>query len=61
MTDFYSDMGQGYDECPEPDIDVCQNCGRYFDWGSPARAELVNRLGLTDGAELQRCYRCIQI
>lgn len=46
---------------PEPDIDVCQNCGRYFDWGSPARKDLIESKGLTDGAGLQRCYRCIAI
>jgi len=50
----------GYDPC-ECDIDVCQNCGRYFTWTADLR-ELWVKLWKPKPTERQpqRCKSCIR-
>lgn len=53
-------MGQPHtpepDDEPEYDIDVCQNCGRYFAW-TPEHREVAYQHAMEAA---QRCIRCIK-
>lgn len=49
------------DDLPEPEIDVCTCCGAYFDWDGIMRQNKLSELGITDGADQQRCYKCLEV
>lgn len=44
----------------EPAMDVCQGCGTYFYWEGVTRQRIIAEKKLTDGAQLQRCYKCLE-
>jgi hypothetical protein len=47
------------DNLPEPEIDVCQSCGAYFNWDGIMRQRKLADMKVEDGPSYQRCFNCL--